>query len=192
MLFDHNLSAVIQQAGYETPESLLFLSRLVSSVCPSWILELGTGYGCSTAFLALSVANGMVVSIDDCRDEAKSIEVPRRNLERCGLHDRVILINGSTFDLAALVKESVGDVLFDFVFMDASHLAKLMKKEYGQLELLLQENHVIVIDDLFDNDVFNFVSWLFSTREKYTVCHMVRYHHGMAVLGTNSDFLRGL
>ena len=174
------LEEVVKQTGYPSLGSLLFLHWLVKNVKPDCIAELGTGYGCSTIFMALALETGKIISIDDYRgDPAKNIIEPKENLIACKVLDKVELIEGNSKDV--WITESP-----EVVFMDASHNDADLQQEYAVLKCVLPKDHIIVIDDVFAQDVYNFVLRL-SKMVEYESCFILKLHDGVAVLNTNID-----
>jgi predicted O-methyltransferase YrrM len=107
------------------------------------ILEIGTLGGYSTVWLARALPPGGVLVTLEL--EAKHAAVARRNLERCGVGDRVEIRVGPAADsLRALI--GAGEAPFDLVFIDADKPGYL-----AYLELVLQLSRpgtVILADNL--------------------------------------------
>ena len=172
------LEKVVKQTGYPNLDSLLFLYWLVKNVKPDYVVELGTGYGCSTIFMALALESGKIFSIDDYRgDSAKSITEPMENLMACGVSNKVELIEGNAKGVHIVYPPEI-------VFMDASHNDADLQLEYAILRL--PKDHIIVVDDVFAQDVYSFVLRL-SKMTEYKLCSILKLHAGVAVLITNID-----
>ena len=182
-LYEHitHLKKVVDQTGYKDIRSLMFLYWLVKILEPEHILELGTGFGCSTIFMALGGQEKVsIVSIDDYRgDTSNNISEPLENINLCGVSNKINLVNGNTKDL--LTYKNLNNELIDMVFMDASHNDHDLQQEYNAFEGVLAEHHIIVIDDVFAQDVFNFVLRLSKI---YSSCSILKLHDGIAVLST--------
>ena len=177
------LRDVLSRTAYEDVRSLVFLHYLVELIKPDVVLELGTGHGCSTAFMALAMGDGKVVSIDNYeRADINSPDVVMRNLKLCGVPDVVVLVKGSTFETGELVRKKLGEgMLAKIVFMDSSHTDVNLRREYDSIRDVLPKEHVIVVDDAFANDVPDFVLHLMR-EEAYNSCVLLPYHQGLAVL----------
>jgi predicted O-methyltransferase YrrM len=185
------LRYVLDQTNYKDIRSLLFLLHIVEYMNPSIVLELGTGRGCSTAFIASGLERGAVVSVDDYREgvEPRLIE---SNLRACGLLGKVELIIGNTFDVDKLFVERLGsDIKAEIIFMDSSHHYEDMKKEYQALKPIMSEKHILIIDDVFENDEIDFVMDLIK-QERYEFNAILPYHYGFAVLVSDLLFLDGI
>lgn len=178
------LKDVFGQTAYRETRSLEFLHHLVKAVKPKMVLELGTGKGCSTAFMALAMGNnGKVVSVDNYeRPDINNQQLVVDNLTECGVLDKVELVACSTFDCADKVRGAP-----EIVFMDASHRAEGLRKEYESLRRLLPDAHIIVIDDALFNDIIEFVMGLVKEHE-YQFYFFVAFHQGMAILAKTAEY----
>lgn len=180
------LREVFDQTAYKEVRSLAFLNCLVQEIKPRTALELGTGRGCSTAFMALAIGDGRVVTIDNYRRvDINNPKLVEDNLRNCGILDRVDLLNGETFDTGHLFGNRKKP---EMVFMDASHTAENLHREYESIRGLLPKNHVIVVDDALYNDIGEFLSALMR-QEPYSFFLMLPFHAGVAVLATKLAYL---
>lgn len=187
-LYKYNpyLEKVVKQTGYESLQSLMLLYLLANYVDPDYLLELGTGYGCSAIFMALGMNKGKVISIDDYRgDTTKDINDPKSNAKLCGVLDRILFLKGDTRDSDYWVDNSISKMNIEMMFMDASHNKADLLMEYTTAKDLLLPDHIIVIDDVFSTDVMDFVVGLIGTF-KYEACSVLKIHGGMAILCTNN------
>lgn len=176
------LKTVFEKTAYKDTKSLLFLHHIVKNINPEFVLELGIGYGCSTIFMALGLEGGSkIISIDNYKTRDKK-EVTE-SIDKCEVTNKVIQIEGDTLDCGNLVKSSP-----EIVFMDASHINKNLQSEYASLETILPDNHLLIIDDAFFNDIYEFVYSLISSR-KYKFCILLDLHDGLAILGTCNKYL---
>lgn len=184
------LMKVYEQTAYKETRSLKFLHHLVALVKPKSVLELGTGKGCSTAFMALAMDyGGMVITVDNYkRLDINSPELVRSNLGGCGILDKVKLVQGDTFDVFNLTKHVFNGAWPEIIFMDSSHKARNLHKEYAALSRGLPSRHVIIVDDALFNDVMEFVLDLLKTGT-YPCYLMVPFHQGMAILPNSLDYL---
>ena len=117
------------------------------------VLELGTGHGASTAYLAAAVAangGGRVVSVDVARHVYEDPS-PAETLERTGLTDLVELVrlehSSYTWWLRALLHES-DRPRFDFCFLDGAHDWHVDGLAVVLIERLLHDGAWLVLDDL--------------------------------------------
>lgn len=115
------------------------------------VLELGTGHGSSTAYLAAAVhanGGGRVVSVDNHHFAGPS---PEESLERTGLRDLVELVridhSSYTWWLRGLLRESPAP-RFDFCFLDGAHDWHVDGLAVVLVERLLHDGSWLVLDDL--------------------------------------------
>ncbi|MHA1742848.1 MAG: O-methyltransferase [Candidatus Heimdallarchaeota archaeon] len=96
-----------------TPDVGLFLNILIKATKAKNILEIGTSNGYSTIWLGLAAKenNGQVVTLEV---DPRKINMARANLERAGLSDVVLIIEGDAKETIKIL-----DKKFDFVFIDA-------------------------------------------------------------------------
>ncbi|MCK8825093.1 O-methyltransferase [Fuchsiella alkaliacetigena] len=114
-----------------------FLSLLIAIQRPQKILELGTGTGYSTLWLAKD-NQAQIVTIELKEREAK---VARKNFAELGLENRVELLVGDAVQIMADLQQE-----FDLVFIDA---AKGQYVEYLEKALAVtKEQGVIVADNI--------------------------------------------
>lgn len=95
------------------PEGGALLAWLVGLLGARRVLEIGTSNGYSAIWIAraLAVTGGTLVSLE--RD-ADKVALARANLDRAGLADRVVIVEGPA--LASLAALGPG---FDLIFIDA-------------------------------------------------------------------------
>ena len=172
------IQEVIDQTGYKSLKSLQFLHYLVKFIQPMNVLELGTGFGCSSIFMAKAFIGNQIISVDDYRgDTTDDINIPRANIVKCEVGDKVSLVIQDT--------RFFNDPDFhpNIVFMDASHNKADLESEYRSIAKSLPKDHITVIDDLFSTDVKEFAVDLLK-RDCYDLCFMPKFHDGMAVLSS--------
>jgi len=126
------------------PEIGKFLALLVYSSSARRVLELGTGIGYSTLWLAhaLDQIGGTVTTIDNHqRTHAEAVN----NFARSGLQHAICPIQGSIEEvLPDMCRKSPGS--FDMIFQDAGkHLYPLM---YENVYTLLAPGGILVTDDV--------------------------------------------
>lgn len=185
MKLSTELLKIIDFIGHEDLRSLLFLQSLVQQMRPELVVELGTGYACSTIFIALALRKGHVISIDDHRDQAENIDIPLANVKRCGVADRVVLKTGSTFDSTPIVEKEFPGIKVEILFMDASHNRKDLWREYQSIKPVLADSHIVMIDDLISEDTLKFSQEL---AERYSFYVEFPFHNGIGAMGTDDDF----
>ena len=105
------------------------------------VLEIGTLGGYSTSWLARAVPpGGRVVTLEMSAAHAR---VARRNLDRCGVGDKVdILVGPAARLMRCLIAE--GEAAFDLIFIDAD---KEPYAEYLELALRLSRPGTVILAD---------------------------------------------
>jgi len=183
-----HLKTVVKETGYIDLRSLWFLHNLVKNIKPMRIIELGTGYGCSTIFMALGLhSSGKIYSVDDYRgDVSESIERTQSNIDKCGVSKLVQLIEGDTRNVIQIDKGPA-----KLVFMDASHNPSDLFAELAALQPNLSGTHILVIDDIFSVDLDKFIFDLMKNK-MYLFVMLTDFHNGMAILSNQAGALWGM
>lgn len=193
MEFNHApaMQYLVQATGYESTRSLEFLHNLVKQIRPKCVLELGTGFGASTVYMAKAIENGYVVSVDNYDGGyASSPNVINNNfLTKLGLSNKVVLLKGNTHQTRSTLEAAKLKIAPEILFMDADHGYEGLITEYNNIVPILPKEHIVVIDDLIANlpDVRNFLVDLMG---RYEFCLSIKsFHWGMAVVCTSSSYL---
>ena len=118
-----------------------FLSLLAKINGSARILEIGTLGGYSTIWLARALpAKGRLISLEFDPHHA---EVARKNIERAGLSDRVVILTGAALTtLPELQQQGIGP--FDFIFIDAD---KANMSQYLDWSLQLSRPGTVIVAD---------------------------------------------
>jgi predicted O-methyltransferase YrrM len=121
------------------------LLHLVRELRPRACLELGTGFGISTAYQAAALelnGAGELVSLD----VADMTELAGLGLTRLGLDSRVELIPGLLEDtLETVIERSPG---FDYALLDADHTEESTVGAFDVILPGIADPGVVVIDDI--------------------------------------------
>lgn len=127
------------------PASSRFLLRLVRELAPGSCLELGTGFGISTAYQAAALdlnEAGRIVSLD----VAGMTEIAAPALGRLGLADRIELVPGRIEETLAGALDGTAPV--DYALLDADHTEEGTLRPFEALLPSLADGAVVVIDDI--------------------------------------------
>lgn len=119
------------------------LFKLVNSMQPKRILELGTSLGITTMYLASPQSKSKVITIEGCPNTAK---VARINFDKLG-YENIELIR-DTFD-NALPKVLQKGFIPDLVYIDGNHKKEATLNYFNQLIKKLPENAIMVFDDIY-------------------------------------------
>jgi len=121
----------------------MLLSNLAKEFGRSSIIELGTSFGMSTLYMALSKTDARVHSIEGCQVTA---DMAKGNFERAGIGN--IEIHTGSFDdkLPAILDHSDAPGL---VFIDGNHTKVPLLKYFGIISDKSDSQTVVVIDDIY-------------------------------------------
>jgi len=118
------------------------LSRIVHWISPSTIIELGTGAGFSTMYMAVSCNQCKVFSIEGCPEIA---ELAGRNMKSLSLNNTEI-ITGSFNEILPAILQKIHHPLL--IFIDGDHLGQNLNGYYETILPFTDENSVFVFDDI--------------------------------------------
>lgn len=144
-------------------ETAALLKCLITAVRPARILEIGTAVGYS----ALTMAEVMPPEAKIITVEKYEPRIPqaKENFRRCGMEDRICLIEGDAEEVIRKLAED-GEV-FDFIFMDAA------KGQYlhwlPDILRLLREGGMLASDNILQEGSI--------TESRYTVVKRDRTIH---------------
>ena len=125
-------------------EEGILLFRLVRLLRPQRCLELGSGLGVSTAFIAAALRlnrKGLLVSLEGCPELAR---MAQENLAGLGLR-RAEIVNARFQDA---LPELLRSRHFDFAYIDGHHDREATQAYVGQLTATGTHDMAIVIDDI--------------------------------------------
>jgi predicted O-methyltransferase YrrM len=125
-----------------SPEYGRLLSRIIHYLKPFTIIELGTGAGFSTMYMALAGDNCMIYTIEGCPEIA---DLAGRNIKSLGLENTEI-ITGSFNDILPAVIQKIQHPLF--VIIDGDHRGESLTGYFETILPLTTENSVFVLDDI--------------------------------------------
>lgn len=121
------------------------LIRLVRELEPRSCLELGTGFGISTAYQAAALelnATGALISLDV--DDIAMLAQP--GLSRLGLGDRVELVPGLIEETLASARTQAAPI--DFALLDADHTEDGTVGAFDAIASDLSDRAIVVFDDI--------------------------------------------
>ena len=114
------------------------LAALVRSLDPGLVLEVGTAIGYSTLHMAEQLEHGRIVTLEI---DAKRAQLARGFLERAGVGERVLVVEGDALETVAAVEGPV-----ELLFLDA---AKNEYRRYLELaEPVLSPRALLVVDNV--------------------------------------------
>jgi predicted O-methyltransferase YrrM len=119
-----------------------FLSRLVNQVNPSIIIELGTGAGFSTMFMAIAGDKSRIYSIEGCPEIAA---LAGRNVKSLGLKNTEIITGSFRQALPDILKKVQYPLM---IFIDGDHRGENLLGYFQTILPVATENTVLVLDDI--------------------------------------------
>lgn len=132
----------IAKNAAKNPKYAQLLFRLVNHFQPSFVLELGTSLGISTAYLASANSKTKIISIEGCPETAK---IASRNFEKLELKN-IEQIAGNFDDVLPIIVSKQDKI--DFVLFDGNHRKKATLDYFLICLEKSTENSVFVFDDI--------------------------------------------
>ena len=139
----------IARGSLEVAKYGQLLSRLAVwlSRCQSTslnILELGTSFGVTTAYMAMADSRNKVVSCEGC---AAVADIAQENWKRLGISNIECVVGELTVESLQLVVDCLKGKI-DMAFIDANHTHASTQNYFNVLAEKVHEKSVIVVDDI--------------------------------------------
>ncbi|OIP82108.1 MAG: hypothetical protein AUK44_08605 [Porphyromonadaceae bacterium CG2_30_38_12] len=125
------------------PQCGQVLFRLIQHLSLSKILELGTSFGISTAYIASNSNKNECITLEGCEQSAK---IAQETFETLHL-ENVKILTGNINQTLVQAIEKLSSI--DFVFIDANHTAVATIQYFEKLMPALSQNAVVVFDDIY-------------------------------------------
>ncbi len=119
-------------------DSMEYMEKLLQLRHPKTFLEIGTAIGRTSIQAARLIEDLRVVTIEKNSEMAK---VARENIEKSGLSDRILLIEGDANEVEVPLQE------YDFIFIDAAK--GQYRHFFEKYSPLLSQDGIIVSDNMF-------------------------------------------
>jgi predicted O-methyltransferase YrrM len=132
---------IVNQASIK-PKYGKLLSGLVGWLSPTTIIELGTGAGLSTMYMAAVLSKCKVFSVEGCPEIT---ELAKKNINKLGLRN-VEIITGSFNDMLPEILQKIKHDLF--VFIDGDHRGDRLTGYFESILPFTNKNTVFVLDDI--------------------------------------------
>ena len=124
----------------------VFLMRLIRELRPRSCLELGTGFGISTAYQAASLELNGAGTLTTFEYAPEIAEIAGQGLSELGLASRVEVNVGAIDDLLSEALEGIAPV--EYAFVDADHTEEATIREFEAMLPHLAEEALVVFDDI--------------------------------------------
>lgn len=134
--------STIANSYLKSKKDAFLLFRIVSSIKPKTILELGTSFGITTLYLAKAAQGAKVYSIEGCSETA---HIAKRNFD--SLNINIDLTIGNIDETLPMLLNN--DVRPDFIYFDGNHTLEATMKYFNLCLQYVNENAVYVFDDIY-------------------------------------------
>ena len=117
--------------------------RLAADLKPGNIIELGTGLGITTAYLAKAAPEARVISIEGCPETAS---IAGENLKNLNIQNVELLV-GNFDELLPKLIQDIPEL--DFVFIDGNHRKDATLNYFKWCLPRLNDNSMMIFDDIY-------------------------------------------
>jgi predicted O-methyltransferase YrrM len=132
----------IAHAALHSPKDCRLLFRLARKFKPSIIVELGTSFGVSTAYLAKACPTANVFTIEGCPNiHARAV----RNFSYLGLHN-IDAINGSFDEVLPELLSRLPRI--GLLYIDGNHRSAPTLNYFNQCYERLTSDSIVIFDDI--------------------------------------------
>jgi predicted O-methyltransferase YrrM len=133
----------IAKNSQKPPKLGQFLHRIIKFYQYKNILDLGTSFGLTTAYLSSQSFDNQVISFEGCPETAK---IALENFEKLALKNIDIIVGNIDETLPEKLKEISN---LDFVFFDANHRYEPTVRYFEQCFIKAHEGSCFVFDDIY-------------------------------------------
>lgn len=126
-----------------SPRKGQLLCRVVNYLKLSNILELGTSFGISTAYLASLSNTNNCITLEGCKNTA---DIARRTFSELNLQN-IEIITGNIDQTIHIALSKLSTI--DFVYIDANHSFDATLRYFQTILPKLSEKAVVVVDDIY-------------------------------------------
>ena len=155
-------------------DSMTYMENLFKTLKPKRILEIGTAIGRTSIDAALTLPQSQVVTIEKDPEMAR---LARVNIEKAGVADRVMLIEGDALDVEVPEEE------YDLIFIDAAK--GQYQRFFEKYSPLLSLNGVIVSDNMNFHGLVDHPERTHNRHTKGLIKRILRYRE---FLDQNEEF----
>lgn len=155
-------------------DSMTYMENLFKTLKPKRILEIGTAIGRTSIDATLTLPQSQVVTIEKDPEMAR---LARANIEKAGVADRVMLIEGDALDVEVPEEE------YDLIFIDAAK--GQYQRFFEKYSPLLSLNGVIVSDNMNFHGLVDHPERTHNRHTKGLIKRILRYRE---FLDQNEEF----
>lgn len=172
------ISSLVRNTGIPAKYGRL-LFRLINHYQLKNIVELGTGTGVSTLYMAAACKQGKLISLEGNTPLA---QVAQNQLDALG-YKHATVVSGPFDETLQTALQSLGKV--DLAFLDGNHQKEPTLQYFNQLLPHLQNHSVVVLDDInWSAEMTD--TW--ETLKQHPQVHLSINLYRMGILFMNNDF----
>ncbi len=138
----HRKVKAIAASSLKQPKYARLLFRVVQYYQPKLVLELGTSFGITTAYLA---SGNTAAQIYTCEGATQIAAIAKRNFEQLSIKNTSLITGDFAMTLPSLL-QTTG--LINFAFIDGNHRKAPTLQYFLQLMAHGNENTILVFDDI--------------------------------------------
>lgn len=133
----------IARNSQKSPQLGQLLHRVIQFYQYKNILDLGTSFGLTTAYLSFQTTDNKIISFEGCPETA---QIAQDNFDKLALNNIEIIVGNIDKTLPEKVKEIS---TLDFVFFDANHRYEPTIRYFEQCLTKAHEGSCFVFDDIY-------------------------------------------
>jgi predicted O-methyltransferase YrrM len=153
----------IAKNSQKSPKLAQLFYRIINFYGYENILDLGTSFGLTTAYLSNENADNQIVSFEGCPETAK---VAQQNFDKLALKNIQIVVGNIDETLPQKLEKNSN---LDFVFFDANHRYEPTIRYFEQCLAKAHENSCFVFDDIY---------W---SEEMKQAWNFIKAHHAVVI-----------
>lgn len=170
---------VIAKHALSLPFQCRFLSRLATVTQPKHVIEFGTSFGVTTAYLATGAPQSIIDTIEGDPEIARHAA---SFFKQQGY--TAIRLHSTTFESFLDHRTKLAN-LTDLVFLDGNHTARALGDYYEALKSSFHANTIVVVDDIYwSEDMYH--GWMSLCQKQEITQSVDCFHFGL--LFFNPDF----
>jgi predicted O-methyltransferase YrrM len=169
-----NVSTIAQIAKYSSKPKKLgrLMYRIAKDIKPKTILELGTSFGLTTAYMALGNPESKITSMEGCPNISS---VANNNFAELNINN-INLITGNFDDILLDFLENTPQL--DLVFIDGNHREEPTIKYFEQCLSKVVNDSCMIFDDIYWSDEMQ-NAWSYIKKNEAVTMSVDLFHMGI-------------
>lgn len=139
---DKRIVKDIANSSLKSPKFAQLLFRIVQYYKPENVLELGTSFGITTAYLACGNATAKIFT---CEGASQIASIAQQNFKQLSINN-IALFQGDFAKTLPGLLSSINKI--DFAFIDGNHRKEPTLQYFQQLLKLSDNNTILIFDDI--------------------------------------------